>query len=161
MARGIADLVRLGEITASSIPPVAVRAKGQRPIKRLTVQHRRMIALHLQGCTPDEISEDSGRRVSTVKAVLRNPTSQVLIQRAYEESDDSLKNLVPLSHFAIRSGLMDNDNRVKLQAVDRLYRALGKYRDSPEGETSAEDVVRRIIRIRHGDMEIAVGEEKR
>jgi hypothetical protein len=121
-----------------------------------------MIALYLAGCSYEEIAGEMECAAVTVGAVIRNPTSQALIQAAYKEHDERLRTLVPLSITAIRDGLTDKDKRVKLQAVDRLYRALGKYRDNPEDEETAEDVVRRIIRIRsEGKVEVVVGEERK
>jgi hypothetical protein len=151
-------LFNIAEIVALTPPPNDSKVK---PIKRLTVMHRRMIALYLQGHSYQEIGVALQRNPNTVGAVIRNPASQAIIEKAFAECDNNLKALTPLATEAIRESLRDEDNKVKLQAVDRLYRALGKYRDNPDADTTAEDVVRRIITHRHGDSEVVIAEERR
>lgn len=160
MAKGISDLVKLGEITAVNVIPPAPTKRGDKPIKRLTIKHRRMLALHLQGYSNIEIAASLECNPQTVGAIIRNPTSKILLERAYEEYQDRLKALIPLQVAAIRDGLIDNDPRVKLQAVDRHQSAM-KEMGRGQGEVTAEDVIRRIIRIRNGEQEIVIAEERR
>jgi hypothetical protein len=120
-----------------------------------------MIALHLQGRSYKEIAEIVGRRPSTVAAVLRNPASQDIIERACNEHDGNLKALLPLTALVVKRGLLDPDVEVGLKATDQLYRMLGRYREQEKASQSAEDVIRRIITLRNGDQEVTIAEERR
>ncbi len=158
--KGITDIIPIGKILARPVIPPA-RKNKVRPLKRLSIKQRRMIALHCQGYNADEIAADVGCKPGLVNAVIYNPTSKLLIDDALKQHEERLQTLIPLGIEAIRAGLTWPDPRIKLAAVDRLFRSLGKYRDNPEGDTTAEDVIRRVLKIRHGDVEVTVGEERR
>lgn len=157
--RGLSQLVNVAIAASAAALPPLVDSDKVKPIKRLTIGHRRMIALHLQGYSNTEIASTLERSPATVGAVLRNPTTRELIDKTVGEFDDRLKALIPLSIIAIRDGLKDVDNKVRLQAVDRLYKATGRFREHDENEKSAEDVVREIIKLRHGDAEVTIARE--
>lgn len=134
----------------------SIAGRKLRPIKRLTVKHRRMVALYCMGRTYGEIADILDCRPATVGAVIRNPAVQPLLDSAFTDAQRELRALVPLGNEVIRRRLQVGD----LRAVDRLYMALNKS-TSGASETTAEDVVQRIIRLRHGDVEVTVGEEIR
>ena len=159
--RGISSYVDIGAAVAAAALPPSVDPDKVKPIKRLTVKHRRMIGLYLQGETYSEIAASLRCHPATVGAVMRNPTTEKLLERAYSECDERLKALAPLAVRAIRDSLKDPDNKVKLQGVDRLFKATGRFRDDPMGRESAEDVVREIIKIRHRDgSEVTIAKER-
>ena len=159
---GIAENIDVGGLTLLDPEPYYSGNSKAKPIKQLKVKHRRMIALYLQGYTYAEIASALGLKSSaTVGVVITNPTTRGLLDEAFREHDDHLRALVPLARDAIRDGLKDPDAKTRLGAVDRLFRAVGKYRDNPDDHMGAEDVVKRIIQVRHGDAEVTIAEERR
>ncbi len=152
--RPVEALLAKEEIAKLVLQP-SIAGRKIKPIKRLTVKHRRMVALYCMGYSNKTIAEALDCNPTTVGIVLRNPTVQPLLDTAYADSQRELRALVPLGNEVIRKRLQLGD----LKAVDRLYTALNKGSSGGEGVVTAEDVVERIIRIRHGDVEVTVGEQ--
>ena len=159
--RGLSALVNIPASVASNPPPPDLAEGTVKPIKKLKVKHRRMIALYLQGYNYNEIARALGCNPVTVGAVIRNPTVRGVLERAYSEYDHQLKALVPLGIDAIRDCLLSGEERVRLQAVDRLFGAIEQSDKKRSTDTTAEDVIRRIISVRHGDSEVTVADEVR
>ena len=138
----------------------AGRESKVRPLKKLTVKHRRIVALYLGGHTNAEIAATLEIHPGTVYAVLSNPTTKGILEDAYKDHLQDLRALVPNSIGAIRGAMDDPDPRIQLAGVDRLYKGLDVMRPQDEREGTAEDVVRRIIHIRsEGKTEVMIAEE--
>jgi hypothetical protein len=134
-------------VQKAAIPP---KVEGRvRPLRRLTVEHRRMVALHLQGYSTNEIAHSLGKHPGTVGAVLRNPTTLALLESVYEDYERELRALFPLGIKALRRGLLSESERIALTASDQLWRVHGRYKHSEEGERDASDTVQELIRLRH------------
>lgn len=142
-----------------------LHSNNQRPIKRFSSRHRVVIALHLQGCDNQEIAEATGYAPATVSAIICNPRSQEIIQSALARCDDKLSALLPQSIDAIRRALRSGDHRHTLKAAELLLRTQGKLTPRDLGDTTAEDVIRRILQVRHETpdghtVEVNLGEQK-
>lgn len=144
--------------------PVAPREGKVRPIQRLTVKHRRIVALHLTGKHSNvQVAKMLGISPATVSAVLRNPAVSSILQRSKESMDMELESMFALAIERLRKILLHGDDKTAMTAVDKVLRVLGKF-DAPEERTrdTAEDVIKRILEIRsEGPVEIRMGEEVR
>lgn len=128
-----------------------------KPIKRFKMIHRRCVALHIQGLSNAEIAAALGKKPQWVSAVLNNPTTRHLLNRVYDLAEDRLRDLMPRAVEVIREGLQAPDHNTRLKTLDRYHAALKLVQE--KGGESAEDVIQRVIRVRHGDVEVTVGEQ--
>ena len=104
--------------------------------------------MHLQGAPLKEISKQTGLSVWWISRILKSEPARRLIAEYNAYFDQEFKALYTGSIKAIREGLENPDINVRLKAADMYLKAHDKYRDRQKGrETSAEDVVRRIIEM--------------
>lgn len=155
-------LVEVGKLVAMTPLPLSNDSKVK-PIKRLTMRHRRIVALFLQGIKESEIAIATGYRTATIYAVLKNPAVTPILDKAFEDADARLKAMAGLATDAVRDAMIDSDNEVRLKGVDRWAKMTGRFKDTPDGPASAEDVVQRLIQLRHedGKLELTIAEERR
>jgi hypothetical protein len=142
-------------------PPV----RGVKGIKRITMKHRRMVAMHVQGRPHVDIARALGCAPATVSVVLNNPTIRAVLSRIHEEFDGYIMDLKPLVHEALRDSLTKGSRSEKMKAIDRWGRITGEFKDQPVQDQSAEDVIQRALKIRHtgadGSItEVSYGEAK-
>lgn len=147
--KGISDYVNVAcAVSLGTLPPPVPDGRVK-PLKKLTIRHRRMIALHIQGYTAAEIARALDCHPGTVGVVLRNPTVQPILEMVYADYERELKALFPLGIRALRTGLLSTNDRIALSASDQLFRVQGRYTPDKAGERDATDTVREIIRLRH------------
>lgn len=122
---------------------------GEMKLKRLKPLHRQMIAMHIGCFSNRDIAYQMNIDEITVSRVLRDPLSQELIAAYAAGVDSELAALLPLGVDAIRKSLLTDDARIALMAVDKLFRALGKFDHSHDHEKkeTAEDVIQRALGI--------------
>lgn len=138
------------------------RSSGARCLKRLNPRHRMIIALHLNGMTAGSIAKVLGVNPQYVSIVLNDPLVQSTLERIYEDLDEELRALFPKAVEALRDGLEDPDNRIKLKASDQFFRTQNKYKDDKRADVTAEDVIRRFMEVSSdGPVRIRLGEERR
>lgn len=119
---------------------------GEAPFRRLSMRHRRVVALHLAGYSGVQIDTALGCSSGYAGSVLRNPRTKPLLDAAYAEYERELIALFPKGIETIRRHLDNVDGQIALRAVDLLFKATGRYRgieDAPQ--TTAEDVIERIL----------------
>lgn len=112
----------------------------------LTTVERQIVALHLEGKETHTICRTLEVSPAKVYAVLRSTAAQNIINDFFQFQDQELKVLYSLAVGAIRSGLTNADDDIKLRAADRYFKIHGKYKSDAPRET-AEDVVRRIMEV--------------
>lgn len=151
-------LVSSTEAASMSAVPPRVSDSKVRPIKRFTIEHRRCVALYVQGKSHVEIAAIMDRKPAWVSAVLTNPTTRALMSRVYERAEQRLQDLMPVAVEVIREGLLAPDHNTRFKALDRYHKAVELT--GSKGETTAEDVIERVIKVRHGDTEVTVGERR-
>lgn len=120
-------------------------SSGRKPLKRLNAKHRNVIALHLRCLSGRDISEITGFSESTISQILADPLAQEVIGSYVEGINAELEALMPLGVDAVRTGLMDDEPRVRLLAADRLFKATGRYAAAEQRRESAEDVLARAL----------------
>jgi len=134
-----------------------------RPLRRLAARHERAIALHLQGMSNREVADAMGMAPAAVSSLLRNPTVQGVVGRAFEAIEDELKGLFPLVVGTLREALRSGDHRVAATARDQFFRVQNRYNPNAKGgdAATAEDVIARILEIRSdGPVTIRMAERR-
>lgn len=145
----------------AKIDPFFLPTKAK-PIKRLSMKHRRVIALHLQGYDASKIASAMGLKAPTVYAILRNPTVQGIISQAISAYDDDIAALMGPAIGTVRFAMEQKESSLKeaLRAADMAIKMNGKYRDVAEKGDTAEDVIQRIYQIEsEGPVSIKVAEQ--
>jgi len=147
------------------IPVPIIAVSGQKPLKRLKMKHRRVVGLHLQGLSNIQIAAALGLSAGSVSCILNNPTCQEILERAFRECDRELRALYPSVVGRIREILDAGSDGDALGAIDRFAKLTGRYREAEEKQATAEDVVRRILKVRQENtdgsvQEVTVAEER-
>ena len=138
------------------------RETGALNLKKLRPKHRMIIAYHLNGLTNAEIATILGYADTYVSVVLNDPMVQSVLARCYEDQELELRGLMPKAVDAIRTGLSNSDDKVKLKASDQYWRVRGRYKEAEKKEETAEDVIRRFLHIRsNGPIDVTIGEESK
>lgn len=144
-------------------PTLAVTELGsskERPYRELRMIHRRVIALHLQGHSHNEIAFTLQMHPATVARILRNPTSRQVISAALDTYEQEISALFPQALEALREVVRQGQHKDKLAAAKTILELNGKFETRKTGD-SAEDVVRRVMEIHtDGPATIRVGEER-
>ncbi len=115
--------------------------------KRLKMKHRRIVGLHLQGCSNVEIETVLGHSSGYVSTVLHDPLVGALLESAYADYEMEIRALTPSALDAIRRNMESGDGQVELRAADMALKMNGRY-DAPEDKKqTAEDVIERILEM--------------
>jgi hypothetical protein len=128
-------------IPATSLP--AVR-RGKK-FKRLSMLHRKVVALHLSGETNVEIESSLNMCHGFAGSVLRRDNVKQVLNRAYEDYDTELKALTPKAIDAYRRNLECGDPAVEVRAAREVLLVNGKYNESEDRRLTAEDVIERVM----------------
>lgn len=132
-------------------------SNGAKPIKKLNVNHRRLIALVLEGFSGNDIALTLGMTPSRVSIIKSDPLVQSILSIHLAEADQQLGSLLPKAVESLRKGLESADLSHSLRATDILFKTQGKFKDSgddPKSKLTAEDVARQIIKVKNGEVEI-------
>lgn len=121
------------------------RSNGQIKLKRLSAQHKNVIALHVRCLSNRDIAFITGLTDHHVGMILRDPLSQEIIGSYLGGIDQELSSLAPLAVDAVRAGLEAGDVKIRLHAADRFFKATGKYAKAEAGHETAEDVLARAL----------------
>ena len=140
-------------VLAGQTPAIAALVtqsdKSVKPIKRLKMKHRRVVALHIEGLSYNEIAKLTGLAPATVGVIIRNPTIKPILERIYAEYDDLIRGLKPLVYEAMRDTLRNGSRADKLKAIDRWGKITGEFKDEGNVGQTAEEVVKMLLHARH------------
>lgn len=137
-------------VLAGSYSPITLPSRdGVKPITRIKMKHRRMVALHIEGLSHTEIAKIIGCSPATVSTVIHNPTIKPILARIYAEFDDLILGLKPLVYEALRKVLRDGSSDMKLKAIDRWGKITGEFKDTSDPGQTAEEVVKMLLKVRH------------
>lgn len=155
--------IRKARLARGLPAPSSQLAAHKLPFKRLTLDHRTVLSLHLQGVGHQQIAEMTGYSKAYISIILNNPRCEAILNEAYRLYDKELKALYPKSIDRLRDALDSEDHRVAMRAVELTLKANGKLKDAIEGSAAtAEDVVRKLIEIRsEGPVHITMAEESK
>lgn len=108
--------------------------KGNFRLKKLKHHHLRIIQLHLDGYTNTQIRDEVGVSTSTVARVLKDPLAEPYLQQAREarlqDIEVALGNSLEKANDLVINGPTNN---IKLQAIDRVVKVAGHYKDVERG----------------------------
>ena len=107
--------------------------EGKAGLKSLTVKHRQIIALHLQGISGKRIGEALHCTAGMVYHTINDPLAKKVIDHYISGVENDLEALFPLAVDAVRDGLTHSNADTKLRAVDKFTKLSG--RDEKEAET--------------------------
>lgn len=115
-------------------------------LKALTVKHRQIIALHLQGIAGTRIGEALNCSVGMVYHTINDPLAKKVIDHFISGVENDLEALLPLAVGAVRDGLNSGNNDTKLKAVDKFTKLSG--RDEKEVATGMNISIMGDARVR-------------
>jgi hypothetical protein len=128
-------------IPATSLPSIR---RGKK-FKRLSMIHRKVVALHLSGVTNLEIDSALNMHSGFASNVLRSDKSKRVLEIAYQDFDAELKALTPKAIDAFRRNMDCGDPAVEVRAAREVLMANGKYDESQDRRMTAEDVIERVM----------------
>ena len=138
------------------------RENGAMKLTRLTHRHYKIIGLHLEGKSLEEISNTLHISFSTISRVLNDPLSQGILKRVYSHREEEIHSLAGKAIEATREALTgDHPIGVKLRGVDRFVKIREVMVNKEQGRESAEDVIARILsnaKFINSNVQINVGE---
>jgi hypothetical protein len=133
-------------MSSDVIPTTALPTiQKSRKFKRLSMIHRKVLALHLSGQTNREIDSTLDKREGYTSTILRKDSVKQALERAYEDYDAELKALTPKAIDAFRRNLDSGDPSVEVRAAREVLLANGKYNESEDRRLTAEDVIERVM----------------
>lgn len=123
------------------------RENGAMKLKRLTHRHYRIIGLHLEGNSLEQISSSMHITFTTISRVLNDPLAQSILKRVYGHREEEIEALTGKAIDATRSAITgDHPIGMKLRGVDRLIKIREVMLSKDKGRESAEDVIARMLR---------------
>ena len=122
---------------------------GALKLKKLKPLHRQMIHMHIGCFSNRDIAFHLDVDEITVSRVLNDPLSIEILNVHAQGIDAELEALLPLGVDVVRKALLSDSPRTALQGVDKLFRALGKFNHTGDGQEreTAEDVIARALGI--------------
>ncbi len=120
--------------------------EGKAGLKALTVKHRQIIALHLQGISGTRIGEALNCSAGMVYSTINDPLAKKVIDHFITGVENDLEALLPLAVDAVRTGLECGNPDVKLRAVDKFTKLSG--RDEKEEKVGMNISIMGDARIR-------------
>ena len=114
-------------------------------IKRLRLKHRRVLALHLQGCSNEEIASTLSISTSYIRSIINSDPGKAYLEAAFADFDKELRALVPRAIAAMRDTVESNDEKVRLHSAELILKANRKFDAPPGSGDSAEAVIERIL----------------
>jgi len=123
------------------------RANGARKLKKLSNRHLRIISLHLEGKSGEEIGVLLGCTIITVSRILNDPMAKEILGVIYKDRQGEIDALAGAAIDVVRGALLNDGvtTRERLSAVDRFTKlkdTIGKEEDTAK---TAEDVVAAIF----------------
>ncbi len=110
-------------------------------LKALTVKHRQIIAMHLQGISGVRIGEALHCTAGMVYHTINDPLAKKVIDHYISGVENDLEALFPLAVDAVRSGLNSGNPDVKLRAVDKFTKLSGRDEKEAVAEMNVSIVI--------------------
>ena len=121
------------------------KKNGARKLKKLTNRHLRIISMHLEGKSGEEISTVMGCTFITVSRVLNDPLATDLLSTIYRDRQGEIDALAGRAIDAVRQGLISGDTKTRLTAVDKFAKLKDTIGKEETSAKTAEDVVQEIF----------------
>jgi hypothetical protein len=122
------------------------RENGAMKLKRLTARHYRIIGLHVEGKSLEQISRDCLITVSTASRILNDPLAQEIIKRMYSHRENEIQALGGQALEAVRDSLDKGQNvGTRLRGVAAYAKIRETMMPKDKGQESAEDVIARML----------------
>ena len=122
-----------------------VTQEKQRRSVPMNDMNKRIIMMHLEGYTYNEIALELSLPPHRVINVIRADNSQNIINQLYEFQDTEYKALYRLAVSAVRDCLQSENEAIRLRAADMYMKAHGKAGGGAQDRETAEDIVSRMI----------------
>lgn len=119
---------------------------GGKGLRSLSIKHRQIIALHLQGISGTKIGETLHCTAGMVYHTINDPLAKKVIDHYISGVENDLEALLPLAVDAVRSGLEHGNPDVKLRAVDKFTKLSG--RDEKEEKSEMNITIMGDARVR-------------
>lgn len=132
-------------------------ANGAKPIKKLNVRHRQLIALFLEGYSNNDVALILKMTPSRTSILRNDPLIAAVVNRHIEDADAQLAALFPKAVQKVSDGLDSPDPAVYLRASDQLFKTQAKFKEAATTgpQVTAEDVARQVIKVK-GEAEITI-----
>ena len=129
---------------------------GALKLKKLKPRHRHIIAMHLMGSPNRDIAFILNIDEITVSRVLHDPLAEEFIALHTRGIEKELEALAGLGVDALRTGLQDNDIKIRLRASNQLFDALDKHKkhQAGAGNDTAEDAISRALKAIEGQTDV-------
>jgi hypothetical protein len=129
---------------------------GGSPAEGLTEKQLKAMLLHSLGYDSLSVCKYVPCSLSELEDLLQLDTAKRLVERREALLDSEFKALYGLSIDTLRDCMSSEDERVRLYAVDKWFKAAGKYSQILKHEIlTAEDVAKRLIEESKRDRELA------
>jgi hypothetical protein len=99
----------------------------------------------IQGLSFRQIREVTGLSTQHIQNLFNREEVVQLLQIRHNEVMQQLKDLTILATEKLRDSLLSENESIRLQAIDKIYRTQGMFKDVVEGKLTAEDVVRKLL----------------
>lgn len=139
------------------------RENGAMKLRRLTARHYKIIGLHLEGKSLEQICQECHITISTASRVLNDPLAKHLLSKVYSHREDELHAMAGQALQATRDALgPEKDIGTRLRGVAAFVKVRETMIDKEKGRETAEDVVARILENAtvHGDVNVQVNQGK-
>jgi hypothetical protein len=135
----------MSESAVIPLPSQLPVVKKDAGFKRLKMKHRRIIALHLDGCSNVEIAVAMDANPAYISNVLNDPLVQKFLEDAYKDFDQEIKALTPGAIAAVRRNLDCGEGKLELKAADMAFKVNHRYAEKDDARQTAEDVIERMV----------------
>ena len=125
-------------------------SNGAKPLKKITLKHRLLIALFVRGYSNNEVALQLKMTPSWVSTLRHDPKISEIIDRHIAEADEHIAALMPKVAEKLSQILDSSDNQHVLGAIDKVLKTQAKYKEAggDQNLVTAEDVARQIIEVK-------------
>lgn len=119
-------------------------ATGAARLKELSGKHLRAINMHLAGCKGKEIAVELDMTEAWVSTVLNDPLAVGEIRQRFVDVDNEM---YAKATGRIEASMDSIDEALALRAAEMVWRARGRFAEKAPINTTAEDVVARMLEL--------------
>lgn len=137
------------------------RENGSAKLSKLTARHYKIIGLHLEGKSLEQICVECHVTISTASRVLNDPLAKSLLAKVYGHREQEIHALAGQALQATREALSpEKDIGTRLRGVDKFVKIRETMIDKEKGRETAEDVVAKILEKAtiNGDVNVQVNQ---
>lgn len=147
-----ANLPALTDANGKALPRYLVekslglrRENGAMKLKRLTARHLKILGMHLEGKSLENICMECNITMATASRVLNDPLAVAILKRVYTSRESEIQALGGKAIAAVRDGLTHDSMGVKLRAVDKYAKLREVMLPKGGDRETAEDVIQRML----------------